>query len=312
MAAHQGGALRARALAMLAVAVLVVAAACSSPDAAVVDPGSGPPGFKGPVPEGPAVLPPADDPGSTAGLLDPSILTPHDGDLIIRNDGEVVENLDVTGAIVVKAVDVTLRNVRVRPPEGTDVDEIAQLVSQQGRGAGLVAEHVELDGRGVVPAGFNDNSGRGMVIRSSEIHGVGNGVQFTSNTLIEGNWIHDVVMRSDWHPDGIQTDAAFDFTVRANRVTVGAAATSAIGIWADLGDVHRGEVVDNVVAGGGFVFYAQEADGFSMTDVVFRGNVISTEVHPDGGGYGVWYPNGIPTSLVRVDNRFSDGRPADS
>ncbi len=273
---------------------------------------SGPPGFKAATEVVPAAIPPAEDPSSTAGLLDESALVPHDGDLVVSEDGAVVENLDLTGTIRVKAKDVTIRNVRVTAPPDTQVGDLDQLVLQQGRGTGLRLEHVEIDGRGVVEIGVIDSNGKGMVVIASDIHGVGNGIQFSSNTLIEGNWIHDIVMKDEWHPDGIQTDGAVDFTIRNNRVSVARNATSAIGVWAELGNTGRGLVTGNVAGGGGYVFYVQAKGKRSMQAMVYTDNVISTDVAPDGGGYGVWYPQGQPETLVRTGNRFDDGRPANT
>ncbi len=54
---------------------------------------------------------------ATTGVLDESLLTPSGG-VVVVEDGSVIENLEITGVLDIRANNVTVRNVRVNA-EGT-------------------------------------------------------------------------------------------------------------------------------------------------------------------------------------------------
>ena len=147
---------------------------------------------------------------SATGVPAGTRLTPS-GPLDIREPGTVVDGLDVTGCITVRAPAVVIRNTRVRCDR--PVGLVAVRVQSGGRG--LVLESVEVDGLGTsqVCVGYG-----GYTLRRVNLHGCNDGARFGSDVTIEDSWVHGLKRIAGLHPDALQTTGGQDVVVRRNRL----------------------------------------------------------------------------------------------
>jgi hypothetical protein len=68
----------------------------------------------------------------------------------------------------------------------------------------------------------------------------------------------------------------------------------------------------NLLSGGSYCVYI-ENKGKPMSGIQALNNAFSTADYPNVGIYGIWYPNGVPSDLVRRGNIiYQTGANADS
>lgn len=211
-------------------------------------------------------------PARRVGPSNPAVLRAS-GPITIRRPGAVVEDVDVTGAIVVAADHVTLRNFR------------ANNVEQRGA-RGMVLEDGEITGAqnpyadGVTWADYT--------ARRLEVRGTADGFKAMGNVLIEGCWVHhlhfftgDAAGAGGYsHNDGVQVSSGRDITIR-DSVFEHNRGNAAVFIDADQGPIDGVTVAANVLGGGGFTLYSIRSrsapqHGFP-TGVVVRDNVFTDE-----------------------------------
>jgi hypothetical protein len=84
---------------------------------------------------------------------------------------------------------------------------------------------------------------------------------------------------------------------------------SALGLWAELGDVTGTVTVDgNLLAGGGQVIYIEQKDPYAWRGpVAILNNVFDQRFGPNGGVWGPLYPKGLPAQLTWSGNVWSNG-----
>lgn len=130
--------------------------------------------------------------------------------------GQVIEGLNITGAVRIRHDNVILRQCRIREGE-------AVLVQQDsGTPTGVVIEDCLLDCTGIAgTTAYNpDGGGGGSIIRRCNITGCENGIGIGENDmLIEDNWIHDLAAGVVAHTDGIQGTGGYTaLTIRHNAI----------------------------------------------------------------------------------------------
>ncbi|MCK1359492.1 hypothetical protein IVB28_11760 [Bradyrhizobium sp. 199] len=144
--------------------------------------------------------------------------------------------------------------------------------------------------------------GQGKFI-ANNIYNVENGIGVDGgNTLIQDNYIHDMIASGSPHYDGISIDGKnFDITIRHNTVINDHTQTAAIMIDNYFGPVSNVVVDNNLLYGGGYNIYSSsQFDGGSVTGVVVTNNHM-------GGGY--WGPTAFtgnsPVYTGNVDDSGS-------
>jgi len=233
-------------------------------------------------------------------------LTPS-GSIVTSSDGQVIQNLEVSGAISVRHKNVTIRNVRVRAM--TDGNGIDTPIAYAGKTGGLLVEYVEIIGvSGRRGAGFLAYSP--ATVRCTEVTGFQDGFKLTDGQLFENNWCHDLykAVFSDTgstHNDCMQAVAANDFVIRRNRLDGPyKASTSAIILKTDKGTIKNGLVEDNWFSGGSYTIYFRIGDPQfgAPTGNIVRGNIwqknswTSGALSTDGSPFTSW-----------TNNRYDDG-----
>jgi hypothetical protein len=203
-----------------------------------------------------------------AGLLDESVLEPSET-LDVTTDGAVIENLDVTGIVRIKADDVTLRNVRV----STSTPSYAIRTFSGYTGTTLENVEVALSREECSNAGIA--GGSGTTVRLTRISGCGDGVKVASDSTYERNHIAMAKPSgAEKHLDGMQNSGASNVIIRENYIDVPAS-----------------------VGGNSAIF---THDYFNpIENVLIEGNYLN------GGNYTVFVEGEERTTGVEVsDNRF--------
>ena len=189
----------------------------------------------------------------------------------------------------------------------------------------LVIEDSDFDGgpshnRGV-HGDFSD-----IVISRSEFTRFGNaGVEMnnrsgTASLTVEDSYFYEP---KGWNPsdhvDGIQVGGGGNVTIRHNTVLIelygGATgdtsyvSNSALGLWAELGNVTGAVVVDhNLLAGGGRVIYLEQKSPFAwLGPVSVTNNVFDTRFGALGGVWGPLAPIGLPSQFNWSNNTWANG-----
>jgi hypothetical protein len=191
--------------------------AAPPPPPAAPPPVAPPPPLPPPPPSG---FPNADNTGVPPGTT----LTPS-GTIYANTAGQVIDGRDVSGSIVVKAPNVTIRNTRIRSGDWTAVDN-------SSTGLTIVDSTLEGGGQGVqfgLACVFEADE---TTIRRVEISGCENGIDVSpesaglcsNDVLVEDSWIHDMNYTAtsehpDPHTDGIQiNECANHITIRHNTI----------------------------------------------------------------------------------------------
>lgn len=252
------------ALALAAGALVPLVVGCSSARVEV------PAAPAGGTPEQPVDAASTPDATST-GVPEGVALTPSGG-LTIREDGAVVEGLDVDGCVEVLADDVTIRNTRIRCD-----DDSRSLVLEVGDDAeGLVVEDTEISGEGLVDIGVGWTR---YTLRRVDVHSVGDGARFGHQVTIEDSWIHDMSRIGDLHADALQTTSASDVVIRGNVLDPTDTAT---------GDLNNAGLM-----------LGSETGTKEVRDVLVEGNSF------DGGNYSLNIRGDISAEGVVIrDNTF--------
>jgi hypothetical protein len=179
-----------------------------------------------------------------------------------------VSGLNVTGRVLITASDVTFQRSKVSSNNWTVIE-----VSDSAKN--VVIQDVEVDGRGTAGAeGSTGIYGPATVLRTN-IHGIENGVQPSSGSVLQDNYIHSMNAPGDPHIDGIQIDGArHDIVVRHNTVDMrGWTQTATVMIDNYFGPASNIAVDRNLLLGGGYIVYSAAAfDGGPISGISFTNN----------------------------------------
>ena len=202
---------------------------------------------------------------SNTGVPAGTVLTPS-GSLDLTTPGQVIDALDITGCVNVKAPNVTIRRTRIR------CDSYYPVWVQDG--ASLLIEDSEIDGtsaRGDATSGIAFSN---YVARRVNIHGTADGAKADDNVLLEDSWIHDLYLGPGDHADGVQsTGNGGSVTIRHNFIDIvdhglghGGGPNSCFQVGTEHGSNANWTIQDNWLYGGGWVVHVDAGSG--------HGNVI--------------------------------------
>jgi hypothetical protein len=242
-----------------------------------------------------------------------SQLVPKKGEILVRQNGAVIQNIDLVGDIRVEANNVVIRNVRVSAPQSSDIDQwgILQWVGYSG----LTVEDSEIGGRSDTELRQAVMNAGGLVtVLRCNIHGMSKKGVYTSQGDIEDNYIHDPYWfaAADGEIDMVRIDGSPDpgtsLLIKHNALIDTTTTNSAISLFeADGGTPSHVTVEDNYMATDGWAIYAGGQTA-ATTDIVVKDNVFWTKFK-DGYGYLTqWNPHGAGN--VWSGNHWEDGRSA--
>ena len=196
-------------------------------------------------------------------------LTPRSGDITVNDDGTILENIDLKGAIRVYADNVTIRNVKITTGGYWPI-----LFD----GTGGVVEDSTIVGTVDSQACVG---GSGMTIRRLNCSGAGDGVKLGSDSTMTDSYIHDLGTGPESHNDGCELGSS-NVTVRHNTILNAQGQTAAVFIGASAPSMNI-LVEDNVLAGGGYTVYGPDP---GSSTVKFVNNKFSTRYFAKSGFYG--------------------------
>ncbi|CCH85906.1 Carbohydrate-binding CenC domain protein [Modestobacter italicus] len=227
-----------------------------------------------PVPASPALTTPSTGAGpDTTGVPAGVRLTPQVGDLTVFKSGTVIDGIDLTGCITIRANDVVIRNSRIT----CSASATNMVVATSGTYRNLVVEDSELDGAGIVDIGIGWQN---YTLRRVEVRGTNDGARAGSNTTVDASWIHAMVRKGDLHPDAVQSTGGANITITGNTL--------------DPRNYGTGD------QGNAAIMLGSELRPFYLQDVVVAGNRLS------GGNYTVNVRGDATITRVSLDrNTFT-------
>lgn len=231
---------------------------------------------------------------SNTGVPAGTVLAASDS-ISIDQDGAVVEDLDIHGAITVLANNVTIRRVHVT---SGDYYPIRYFDNDN---TGLVIEDSEIEGTSDdVTASL---SFANYTARRLNIHGGADGFKADANVLIEDSWVHDLRNGPDQHNDCVQNTGGAGVTLRNNTMTGGSNAAVQTG---DEGGVPTdGLTLEcNWFGGGGWTLNIRGTAPTAPRNTMIVNNVFSHDA-----GYGPWTLDD-PSPTIS-GNTYDDGQPID-
>jgi len=261
--------------------------------------------------------------GSTAGFPDAAntgvpagvSLKSMTGELTINKAGTIVDGINLVGKIVVNADNVTIKRSRITAPknlpnEGRDTFTVIQ---QSTSASNLKLQNCEMYGSGIVYralTAFNS-----VTMTRCETRNTGHGAEVGSNYTIEDNWMHASTDGPDhnWHVDGVISAGGTNGLIAHNNIELtGGSMTGTIDLGSSIEQIHNVIIRDNLLSGGSYCVYI-ENKGNAISGIQALNNRFSTRDYPKVGLYGIWYPVGVPSDLVRSGNAiYETGASANS
>jgi hypothetical protein len=258
----------------------------------------------GAPPTGPTQVPTGFPDASNTGVPKGTSLTKRSEPMVVRQDGTVIDAVDLTGYIDVYANNVVIRRSKISGTSWWGVNLRAGY-------ANLTVEDCEIFGNGVQQMQYGIASAGGWVTaRRNNVHTISNGIDVPIG-LIEDNYVHDPKYFAGDHTDTIMSEGGAPkgttLTIRHNTAVNTLNQTGAVALFADWGPQHDVVVERNLLVGGGYSLYAGAAGSSNLRIV---DNVFSRRVWPNGGYYGpVAHWDAAGSGNVWQGNHWEDGKP---
>lgn len=251
-----------------------------------------------PVPTAP-VFPDASNTGVPSGTT----LTNYTGPSTITTDGTVIDAKKVTACLVIRADNVTIKNSLIQS-RGCYFN----VLSDDGN-TGLKLTDVEIDGLSN-DGGDSAINGGGFTCLRCDIHGTIDGIKAQSDVVIKDTWIHDLVITSESHNDGIQSLGTTSLKVLHNSIVLQDGSTSAIILsTGSASDMRNVQIDGNLLGGGAYTVYGGYLAGTDsrakVSQIAITNNRFSTRIHPKSGAYGPLTSTDSP--VVVSGNTWYDG-----
>lgn len=236
-------------------------------------------------------------------------LTPS-GSFTITQDGTVVNALDVTGIIYVRAKNVTIQNTRVRGcGPGGAID-----VGYDNANGPVTVKDVELNGQGCGDYAMIGNSNYTCI--RCNIYGARVGAAMDTTVVVRDSWIHDLVYVTASHMEAILSNGGNNYQVIHNNLEcVGGddqgGCSAALAMFGDFGPIDNALVQYNLFnTSGSYCTYAGSAAGKPYpngTNVRYLNNYFGKKYNPQCGLYGPATAWAFNAGNVWSDNVWADG-----
>ena len=212
-------------------------------------------------------------------------LKPYRGPLMITKSGTVLDGVDIKGAIVIAASNVTIRNSRIQ--SSTDWYAVRQYPEFRG----LKLQYVEIT---ALPGAIPDqalSAGSYALLDHVYIHGMQRGVYVTSGMTISNSYLDDFVNNSDSHAQAILALGQANHVRIINNV-LGCGTnmcTAAVSVFPERGSNNDWVIDSNVLNGGAFAVYlgySPQSGEKPNTNIRFTNNVFGTKYWQKSGEFG--------------------------
>lgn len=212
--------------------------------------------------------------------------------MTISEDGAVVEDVEVRGAVTIRANDVTLRRVKVirqAQSENYGVD------TGSGDYSGTLLEDIEVDG-----AMLGSGTGSGDIgvccsnytLRRANVHGFRTGAVMANQVTIEDSYFHDNLPHGDIHKNSVQAHGGTNLTVRHNTMDITSTYVSAaLALYGDFAQIRNATIENNLFnTSGAYCVYAGSVPDKpypTAENVVITGNAFGNKYNDLCG---IWGP----------------------
>jgi hypothetical protein len=258
-----------------------------------------------PAPVAPAATSGSFPGASTTGVPSGVTLTPYTGPSRITEPGTVIDSKLITTPLVVTAGanNVTIRNSLIR------ANGYWLVLNDEGA-TNLQIIDTEMDGAGN-SSGDAAIAGLNYSLTRVNIHGTVDGLKLGDNVTVQDSYIHDLIVTSASHNDGMQSLGSDNVKILHNTILVANGATSAIILSTGSAQSIKHVLIDNNQLGGGaYTVYGGYQSGTDVlsrvTDIVISNNHFSTTVFPKGGAYGPLSSVDAP-AVTLTGNVWQDG-----
>jgi hypothetical protein len=250
----------------------------------------------------------------TTGVPAGTQLTPASGTVTLSTPGQVYENKQLTGSIVVAANNVTIRNVKLVSRDfyaikSFNVSGLHVVDSEIDMGGQLDARAVSDDGFTLTRVFMHNGAD---CTTMSDVATIEDSMCVLGPDTNGDGWPDSTgFCNGTEHFDGFQSDGGHDLVIRHNTIRNPCSQTSAILMSTNSSPISDVTIVDNLLAGGGYTLYcAATVPGVGGTEVV-TGNRFARTYGQKGGYYGpaaycgsgvdvwsgnVWDDTGLPIS----------------
>lgn len=215
------------------------------------------------------------------------IVLTSSGSITVTTAGTVIDKKDISGQVIIRANNVTIRNSRITSGDYYPIDN-------NNGNTGLLVEDTEIKGT-------NSNvtslmSFANYTARRVNIYGGADGFKADSNVLIEDSYIHDLAVSAGSHNDGIQTTGGSNVTIRHTtcKLSTFVGANACIQIGDEWAPNSNWLVENNLLDGGGWTINAGATQSNTMR---FLNNRFTRNA-----SYGV----GSPSGAVWTGNYYDD------
>lgn len=218
----------------------------------------------------------------------PAALLPS-GSIVANQDGQVIENVEVTGSIRIEANNVTVRNFRVN---GSG--------SHYGVQTGFDFTGTVLEDGEILNVSSACIFGKGFTARRLNLHeSGGDGVKTRGDVLVEACWIHHLGSNPGAHADGNQTRVGDRIVFRDNNIDMpvstspngepGYLSNAALIIQDSLGTIDDFLIEGNWLNGGNYTVFITPNHPSGITNLRVLNNRFGRDYR-----YGPFQTGGIP------------------
>lgn len=244
----------------------------------------------------------------TVGVPSGTVLTIHQGNLVITEPGTVIDGLDIRGFVEIKAPDVTVRRSVIRGGVATWLRGVVQ--NNDPTAVRFTLEDSEV--RPAYPSVWLTGvKGANFTMRRVEVDGgVVDGVMVSGDHVrIEESYIHDLVSYAvdpthpdGSHNDGVQVVAGSDITITGNTIVAGSGQNSVLQVTQDLAATTGLTFSGNWVDGGTCSVKLTEQGRASLGPVTVSGNQFGRRMSIPGCAILRTHA----TTLISADNIWAD------
>ena len=246
------------------------------------------------APQPPTSAPSTGKPGaSNTGVPAGTTLTRYTGPRTITAAGTVIDSKDVSGGLVIRAKNVTIRNSKIHD----DPSAVAGVFVDGGGSATIVDSEIYNFEVGITYSNWT-------ALRV-DIHDITfDGMKMSSNARLQDSWVHDPKPTSDAHWDGVQVqNGVVNTVIQGNFIDAsGADTNTALFLTPDLGPSTDGPLT---VTGNWL-------DGGNFTVAILDGNngeyyIKKISVTNNRFGHGGWYgPANVNVPVTWSGNVWDD------
>jgi hypothetical protein len=248
---------------------------------------------------------------ASTGVPDGLELTPYTGPTTIRVDGTVISGKVVSSGLTIEAKNVVIKNSRIA------TDAWFGILSEQ---YAVTVQNCDINGLGKTDGSYAISAAGSFL--NNNIYGFENGITPGSNSIVRGNYIHDLA--DTGHPDGIPLHGGQSNVLIENNTVIGIG-NGDVYITNDFGSISNVTINHNYLGGDPvigppvftvFVVGGKSGggtiSGISITDnYVEMGTYGYIEIDQASatasGNHEMPRPKAIPAGIIKGKNGAGDG-----